>query len=432
MMKLCRDTYVNLLARMIQHTEALQNKPPQYVANEELISDIVKSELEGLDNITIDTVEYVEGRPNLIIKYENMNDTDTDNTDNTNTKSLGFIGSHMDVVPAVPDEWKVNPFELTIDPEDDDKLYGRGTTDCLGHVALLTIMLKELAQNDIKLDYTLGVVFISDEECGEDPSIGIPHVSKDGHLDFLKNGPVYWLDSSDVFPTVGSMTGIGWELEVTGLKGHSGMPHQCINPIMPAFNAVNSMLTHFKKMFPLHERDVEYNYENSSSMKPTQLFSTENSVNQIPGSVKIRGDVRLSPFYSSQDVQTEMNKLIDTLNNTHVDLPKLHESFNTIVGDNELQYKLTWLGEPYEGIACDMNSIGFELIDNATRKVMNDMKVVSCCGSLPLIKDLQDDGFDMQIIGYGVGEVYHAKDEYCTFSGMSNGYDIILDVINNY
>jgi len=62
-------------------------------------------------------------------------------------------GSHMDVVPANPEEWtkgtfpdfvrristltcpNVDPFKLTIEG---DKLYGRGTTDCLGHVALLT------------------------------------------------------------------------------------------------------------------------------------------------------------------------------------------------------------------------------------------------------------------------------------------------------
>jgi acetylornithine deacetylase/succinyl-diaminopimelate desuccinylase-like protein len=37
--------------------------------------------------------------------------------------------SHMDVVPADPESWTVNPFQLT---RDGDKLYGRGTTDCLG------------------------------------------------------------------------------------------------------------------------------------------------------------------------------------------------------------------------------------------------------------------------------------------------------------
>ncbi|GFH22923.1 predicted protein, partial [Haematococcus lacustris] len=35
-----------------------------------------------------------------------------------------------------------DPFSLT---RDGDKLRGRGTTDCLGHVALLTQLFRELA-----------------------------------------------------------------------------------------------------------------------------------------------------------------------------------------------------------------------------------------------------------------------------------------------
>lgn len=422
MFTLNRSEYIDLLSKMIGLTEQLQNKPPQYLPNESLIATIVKGELADCPNVTIDTVEYTANRPNLIIKYGS----------DSCEKSLGFIGSHMDVVPADPSEWKHNPFELTVDEEDDNILWGRGTTDCLGHVALLVQLIKELSKNNVKLDYVLGIVLISDEECGEDPTIGITHVANDGHLDFLKNGPVYWLDSSDAYPTVGSMTGMAWELEVVGKKGHSGMPHQCINPIMPAFNIVNGMLKCFKENFPLHEKDIVYNYETSSSMKPTQLFSTENSVNQIPEKVKIRGDVRLSPFYDWRDVQSKLNAYIVDINSNHDQLPKLHENFNTHVGDDVIRITLSWLGEPYEGIACDMKSIGFTLIHDATKDVLGDMHVTSCSGSLPLINDLQKLGFDMQIIGYGVGKVYHAKDEYCTFSGMSDGYDIIMNVINRY
>ena len=46
---------------------------------------------------------------------------------------LSFVscvaGSHLDVVMADASKWSRNPFELSIEG---DKLYGRGTTDCLG------------------------------------------------------------------------------------------------------------------------------------------------------------------------------------------------------------------------------------------------------------------------------------------------------------
>ena len=49
------------------------------------------------------------------------------------------------MVPADPEAWNVDPFKLSIDG---DKLYGRGTTDCLGHVALMTTLFTQLSEID--------------------------------------------------------------------------------------------------------------------------------------------------------------------------------------------------------------------------------------------------------------------------------------------
>ena len=65
---------------------------------------------------------------------------------------MAFVGSHLDVVPADPVNWIVDPFKLTIDG---DKLYGRGTTDCLGHVALFTDMFAQFAET--KPDFNVSV-----------------------------------------------------------------------------------------------------------------------------------------------------------------------------------------------------------------------------------------------------------------------------------
>ena len=42
-----------------------------------------------------------------------------------------------------------------------DKLYGRGTTDCLGHVALITDLFIQLAENKPQLKYNVVAVFIA-------------------------------------------------------------------------------------------------------------------------------------------------------------------------------------------------------------------------------------------------------------------------------
>ena len=71
---------------------------------------------------------------------------------------MTFIGSHLDVVPANPDTWSHDPFKLTVEG---DKLYGRGTTDCLGHVAMITELFLQLADTTPDLKRKVVAVFIA-------------------------------------------------------------------------------------------------------------------------------------------------------------------------------------------------------------------------------------------------------------------------------
>ena len=71
---------------------------------------------------------------------------------------MAFIGSHLDVVPANHETWERDPFKRTIEG---DKLYGRGTTDCLGHVAMVTELFIQLAEKKPKLKRKIVAVFIA-------------------------------------------------------------------------------------------------------------------------------------------------------------------------------------------------------------------------------------------------------------------------------
>ena len=41
------------------------------------------------------------------------------------------------------------------------------------------------------------------EESTAFPDVGVDMLMKDGKLDHLKNGPIYWVDSADVNPCMG-------------------------------------------------------------------------------------------------------------------------------------------------------------------------------------------------------------------------------------
>lgn len=72
-----------------------------------------------------------------------------------------------------------------------DKLRGRGTTDCLGHVALVAELMKKLGETKPKLKSTVVAVFIANEENSAITGIGVDALGKDGLLDKLKGGPLY-------------------------------------------------------------------------------------------------------------------------------------------------------------------------------------------------------------------------------------------------
>jgi acetylornithine deacetylase len=102
------------------------------------------------------------------------------------------------------------------------------------------------------LKTTVAAVFIADEESGSDPDVGVDHLCRDGKLNFLKSGPLYWVDSADLHPLVGSGTMIPWKLTFLGKRGHSGLPHNAINPILIAIEALRYILSQFHRDFPTH------------------------------------------------------------------------------------------------------------------------------------------------------------------------------------
>jgi len=339
---------------------------------------------------------------------------------------VSFIGSHLDVVPANPAGWFVDPFVLK---RDGDKLYGRGTTDCLGHVALLTDLFCTLAETRPTLDVTVCAVFIASEESNSIPDVGVEMLVKDHKLDFIKAGPVYWVDSADSQPCIGTAGVLTWTLRATGKLGHSGLPDCGINSIELVMDAVSEIQRRFYADFPAHPNEQKYAFRCQSSMKPTQIKVAEGSLNQIPPWCEVSGDIRFTPFYELHAVQEAVTRYVAELNENIANLPTRGPSKYSIKGAVG-KVELKWAEDPYEGIACSTESEGFRALADATSAVIGEVKPYSIGGSLPLVKDLQKEGFDVQICGYGKSEVYHGDNEYCNLSDMKNATKIFSHVIS--
>jgi len=71
------------------------------------------------------------------------------------------------------------------------------------------------------------------------PGVGIDMLLKNGKLDNLKDGPVYWVDSADSHPCMGCASAAMWTLKCKGRLFHSGLPHKvhiCVIIIVIGFS----------------------------------------------------------------------------------------------------------------------------------------------------------------------------------------------------
>jgi len=139
-----------------------------------------------------------------------------------------FLG-HLDVVEAKPEDWSVDPFELT---ERDGWFYGRGSIDMKDGDAALVESLIRLKREKFVPQRDVIVAFTADEEAGGDAN-GPAFLLKD-HRDLIDAALVVNLDggggdSKDgkrQFFEVGTSekTYVTFSLETTSPGGHGSLP----------------------------------------------------------------------------------------------------------------------------------------------------------------------------------------------------------------
>lgn len=429
------QAFIELLRKLIGEAKHLQNNPRLGITPQESkAAKIVMHELEPYSTknggpLIIEEMEFKSGRSNVKITYPG-----------TTQKTIAFVGSHLDVVPADPETWDKDPFQLTVEG---DNLYGRGTTDCLGHVALLTRFLAELGSSKPKLKRTIVVLFIAGEEGGE-VGVGVDMVLNAKRLDEAKRGPVYWVDSADSQPCCGCSGTMSWSLKATGRIFHSGFPHKGINSIELAAEAVSMVQQRFYDDFPPTPAEEAYQFSAGSNMKPTQIECAKGGLNQICPTTTVSGDIRLSPFYEVEDVIEAVERYVKDINDYIDELPtkgtwsKFVLDDSVMIQEGELRrakVELKWLGDmhtfkTYAGVAVNLESEGHKAIVQACRETNASCKPFSVNGSLPLVKIMQQAGFDIQLCGFGLMSVYHGVNEYCTLSGMQKAHEVLVRIVS--
>ncbi|NNG04221.1 MAG: acetylornithine deacetylase [Inquilinus sp.] len=140
------------------------------------------------------------------------------------------LSGHTDVVPPGDSGWDSDPFSLE---ERDGRLYGRGTADMKGFVALALALVPEMAANPPPTPIHLALSY--DEEVG---CLGVPHLVRHITRHLPKPRLVVIGEPTSMRPASANKGLRAFRTEVTGREGHSSDPRAGLNAIEAAAEIV--------------------------------------------------------------------------------------------------------------------------------------------------------------------------------------------------
>jgi acetylornithine deacetylase len=148
-----------------------------------------------------------------------------------------ILSGHVDVVPFEDQPgWTRDPLRMTLD---DDRIYGRGTSDMKGFIAQCLEAARRVEPRS--LERPIVFLFTSDEEIGcQGAARLVPELPK-----LLGDGPLprlAWIGEPTSFEVFHAHKGIvAFEVRVIGVGGHSSVPQAGVNAIAVAAKAIEEI-----------------------------------------------------------------------------------------------------------------------------------------------------------------------------------------------
>lgn len=144
------------------------------------------------------------------------------------------LSGHTDVVPVDGQDWSTDPFKLT--PKDDGRIYGRGTCDMKGFLALSLAAVPGLVASSPKKPVHLA--FSYDEEIG---CLGAPDMIRVIGAELPRPALVVVGEPTNMEAVSGHKGISTFKVTVTGKEAHSSQTHLGVSAIMEAVKLMASL-----------------------------------------------------------------------------------------------------------------------------------------------------------------------------------------------
>jgi succinyl-diaminopimelate desuccinylase len=214
-----------------------------------------------------------------------------------------WLAAHLDTVPEGARElWATDPYIPVVK---DGKIFGRGAEDNGQAVCSILFATKALKALGIKPKMNLGVVYVSDEECG----------SKFGVIPLLEKDVMKSTDIALV-PDSGSPDGsqieiaeksILWlKIATKGRQVHGSTPEKGLN----AHRVGMKLAMQLDEMLHLKYAAKESLFDPPlSTFEPTKCEANVDNINTIPGLDVQYFDCRILPVYSVSEVLDQIQSV---------------------------------------------------------------------------------------------------------------------------
>lgn len=366
------------LIKLTQRLIGINSENPG--GNESKIAIFVKNYLKGL-GLKTKIIEFKKGRANVLATLEGED----------RKRSL-LITPHLDTVPAGK-SWSYPPFAAKLR---DGRMYGLGSTDCKGNLAVSLETINSLVEERSVLSYNLALAATADEESGSGLGL-IPLLEKR----ILKADAAVVLDADD-FEIVVTQKGLmHLKVKIKGKKAHGAYPWLGVNAISVATEILRDL------------KAYKFSGKKNNYLRPATVnigtIKGGDKVNVVADWCEFELDFRFLPGESEKKILKDLKDIIR----------KYGQAFSI---------EIEGIQKPY---CIDENH---PLVNNLSR-AMKKFKVrprVSGSEGATVITFFQERNIPAIASGFGTEGCAHIADEYVSVDNLYKGALVLEEFLKNH
>ena len=271
------DEVVQFCSELIRFESVNTGDPDTIGDGEAQAARYIQDKLEEVGYETV-YIESAPGRGNVVCRLEGAD----------RARGSLLLHGHVDVVPADPAEWTVDPFSGAVQ---DGYVWGRGAVDMKDMVAMTLAVAREFKSTGVVPPRDIIFAFVSDEEAGGAWGAQwlvdyYPELFADATEAISEVGgfSVTLDDSRRAYLVAAAEKGVAWaHLKATGRAGHGSMMNDD-NAVTRIANAVSRLGSHD---FPLTMTATVRNF----LTRMTELTGLEFPEDDLAGSIAKIGPV---------------------------------------------------------------------------------------------------------------------------------------------